>query len=369
MRIPIARLIFAILVAGSPVFGQTPMYLPVETREPPLADDLRDGARGGYDPDESSDIRPIQYVVPGRPLTSPGLLPGGLARNPTAMPAGYTEAVGTLPTPQVTLDVEGSDVAATGQTVVYKLTVRNVSRAKAHNVIVKVVPPKKCEKVKADPPPTKDETADTQWEYKVLEPGQTKTIELAYNPAATADEVKIQARVQFDFGRGMITKISAPALTVKKEGPEQIVVGDTVTYRITVANTGKVTIRDIKVKELLNKGLQYGDREIDRGTVDGRLMSSVDRKNGERHLDRTEPIAWRVESVVVQRQSPGTGSDWEHGSGEMPGDIKKDTGLDVEVLTAQLEVKAEGPANGKGFVNQPATYRITVENRGTSRPA
>jgi uncharacterized repeat protein (TIGR01451 family) len=365
MRFPLGRLIFALLLASSPLLGQVPVFVPVESREPPFADELPDRARGGYDPDESSEVRAAQYVVPGRPLTSPGLLPGGLSTGPIVVPAGYTEVAGSLPTPQVTLDVEGSDVAATNQTVVYKLTVRNVSRAKAHNVVVKVIPPKKAAKVKADPQPTKDEDADTQWKWDILEPGQTKTIELAYKPDATAEEVKIQARVQFDFGRGLITKISPPTLSVKKDGPEQIVVGDKVTYRITIANTGKVTIRDIEVRDLLSKGLEYDDREIERGSVDGRLASNIDRKNGERTWTgltlapgETKNLAFSVKALAAGR-IPSTVQ-------VKAGDLLKETGFDVEVLTAQLEVKAEGPASGKGTVGQPAVYRMTVENRGTS---
>ncbi|HEX3151009.1 MAG TPA: DUF11 domain-containing protein [Gemmataceae bacterium] len=365
MRFSFARLFFISLIASSPLLGQGPVLVPVESREPPLASDLPDRLGGGFDPDESSEVRPAQYVVPGRPLTSPGLLPGELSSGTVVVPAGYTEAAGGLPTPQVTLDVEGSDVAATNQTVVYKLTVRNVSRAKAHNVVVKVIPPKKVTKVKADPPPTKDEDADTMWEYKILEPGQTKTIELAYKPDATADEVKIQARVQFDFGRGLITKIAAPTLSVKKDGPEQIVVGDTATYSITVTNTGKVTIRDIEVRDLLSKGLEYDDREIERGTLTGRLASNIDRKNGERTWTglNLAPGESKVLDFRVKAKLPGRITST---SQVKAADIFKETGLDVEVLTAHLELKAEGPPNGMGKVGQPTVYRMTVTNRGNS---
>src|SRR3982750_3470051 len=61
MRIPIARLVFASLLASSPLLGQTPVFVPVETREPPLADEVSDRSRGGYDPDETSEVQPAQY--------------------------------------------------------------------------------------------------------------------------------------------------------------------------------------------------------------------------------------------------------------------------------------------------------------------
>ena len=350
-----------LLLVSSPLFAQVPVGFPAQSREPPLADERPVRVRGGYDPDESSDVRPAEHVVPAGPAT----LPGELLTTPVVIPAAYIEPAGQLPTPQVTLDVEGSDVSASGQTVVYKLTVRNVSRAKAHNVVVKVVPPKNVTKVKADPPPT-EEDAETKWTFKTLEPNQTKTIELAYKPNAEEDEVTIQARVSFDFGRGMKTKVSPPALSVKKEGPEKVVVGDTVTYRITVSNTGRVTVRDIEVREKLNAGLDYDDRELSRGSVDGRLMSSVDRKSREATWTgfSLAPGQSKVIEYRVKAQGPGrTGSTVFVNA---PGAPQKQGGLDIEVMTATLQMKAEAESAEKVSVGRPAEYKVTVENRGSA---
>lgn len=351
MRIPTLPVLWSLLLAGTAALAQDP----AQTREPPYADGVVP-AGGRYDPDE--DVVPAQYVVPGG-------IAGPVRGTPVAVSPVYTGPFAELPTPSVTLDIEGTSVSPSGQTVVYKLVVRNVSRARAHNVVVKVVPPKGVEKVKAEPPPTDDAAADTRWELKTLEPGQARTIELAYRPNRDVDEVKIQARVQFDFGRGMITKVAAPTLEVKKEAPETVVVGDTITYRITVTNTGRVTVRNIEVREFLPKGLVYQDRELSRGTVDGRLVSSIDPKTGER--------TWSIPSLA-----PGQSERLEYRvkareAGRFPStvlvkapDVEKKAEAETEVLTAQLQMHADGPAAGKGTVGQPAAYRVTVENRGSA---
>ena len=46
--------------------------------------------------------------------------------------------------------------------------------------------------------------------------------------------------------------------------------------------------------------------------------------------------------------------------------VVKEVKGETEVLTAQLQIHAEGPADGNGTVDQPAAYRVMVENRGSA---
>ena len=351
MRFP--RLLFppAVALAGSLLVAQEPVRV-----EPPYRD-AKVMPRRVVDPDEEAEVRPAQHVVPAT-------LPGEVITGPVIVPAAYTEPAGALPTPYVTLDIEGSDVAPTGQPVVYKLHVRNQSRAKAHHVAVTVIPPKNATKEMADPPATSE--ADGRWDLKTLEPGQSRTITLAYRPNAGVDEVKVQARLQFDFGRGMATRVSAPALSVKKTGPvSAVVVGDVVTYRITVTNTGKVTVKDIEVRELLGKGLVYESRETARGRLDGLLTSSVDVAAGERKWTIPSLPPGRSETLVYQAKAREAG----HVKATVvvkAGSIAEKAEAETEVLTARLQVQADGPADGRAMVDQPARYKVVVSNHGSA---
>jgi uncharacterized repeat protein (TIGR01451 family) len=358
MAYPAPRFLLPVLITAAA--GLLYAQVPFQTREPPLADDPGvEQAKGRFDPDE-----PIQRAEHANP--APRTLPSDLIGTPDVVPAGYGQVIapaGDLPTPVVTLNIEGTNVAPSGQTVAYKLVVRNVSRAKAHNVVVRLIPPKNVDKVKADPVPTADD-AETRWEMKTLDPGQTRTIDLVYKPKADTDEIKLQARVQFDFGRGMITSVSPPTLTLKKEGPEKLVVGDVVTYRITVTNTGKVTVRDIEVRDLLLQGLVHDDREIARGSVDGRLMSSIDRQGLERmwSIAALPPGQSRVLQYRVRAKEAGKiGSTASVLAAGMP---PKQENFDAEVLTANLQMRVEGPMSGRATVGQRADYKLVVENRG-----
>jgi uncharacterized repeat protein (TIGR01451 family) len=364
MRYPRTRLLIPlILVAGA---GTILAQAPFQTREPPYADEVEAAAAKARADSDDSGVERAERRAPAGAPGSPRPLPGAVA-DPSVTPAQYSQVAtpaGELPTPVVTLNVEGSDVTASGQPVIFKIYVRNVSKAKAHNVTVRVTQPKNAERIKWEPAATHDE-ADARWVFKSLEPGQEKTIEISYKPKAEAEKVELHAHVSFEFGRGMVTNVSPPSLSIKKEGPEKIVVGDAVTYRITVTNNGRVTVRDIEVKDMLNKGLLHDDREMSRGTVSGQLTSRVDPKTGERMWTipalapgQTKIIEYRVKANNAGRigstvMATATG-------------VQKDTGHDVEVLTANLQVSAEGPTGDKGKVGQPAMYKILVENRGTA---
>jgi uncharacterized repeat protein (TIGR01451 family) len=356
MAYPRTRFLVPLLV----IAGAAALYAqgPFQTREPPLADDGdRMQVKGPSAPDES--VQRAQHLAPAT-------LPGEILTDPHVVPAQYTQVVGPvgeLPTPLVTLNIEGSDVAPTGQAVVYKLHVRNASRAKAHNVALRVIPPKSAEPISWNPPPTQKEV-ETRWEWKTLEPGEVRTVEVSYKPRDGADEVKLQARVQFDFGRGMITKVSTPSLSVKWEGPETMIVGESATSRIRVTNTGKVTVRDIEVREMLNKGLVYDDRELGRGSVDGRLVSSTDPKTGERmwSIPALGPGQVRVLEYRVKARDPGKVGNTVLVNA--PGVKLEPTGGETEVLTANLQMRAEGSATGT--VGQAAAYSLVVENKGSA---
>jgi uncharacterized repeat protein (TIGR01451 family) len=347
MRLPRTALLLVVALAGGLLVAEEPR------------DAKRMPARRVEDPDADEAVRPAQHVVPAD-------LPGEVTGGPVILPATYTEPGGELPVPSVTLNIEGTDVTATGQPVVYKLHVQNNSGAKAHNVVVTVTQPKGATKVKAEPPPAAG--ADNRWEFKILGPGQSKTIDLAYQPNQGASEVQIQARVQFDYGRGMITKVSAPSLSVKSEAPSVAIVGDALTYKITVTNTGSVTIKDIEVRELLTKGLVYDERETGRGMVDGRLTSSVDVKAGERKWSIPLLAPGKSETLYcrVKVREAGQAKSTVTVSSRSAPDLVKETSVDTEVLTALLQLHAEGPADGKGTVDQPARYKVVVSNHGSA---
>ena len=145
---------------------------------------------------------------------APRTLPSDLVGTPDVVPAAYGQVVvpgGELPTPPSHSTSRGTTSPRAGRRWFTSWTSATSRGPRRTTSSSKLIPPKNADKVKADPPPTHDE-AETRWELKTLDPGQSRTIELAYKPNKDETELKIQARVQFDFGRGMITtRVAADA--------------------------------------------------------------------------------------------------------------------------------------------------------------
>src|SRR5262245_43297726 len=103
MRVCRTSFLLAAVLSGGLLVGQEPAGAPL----PPIKDAKQMPARRAFDPDPDDEVRPAQHVVPAD-------LPGEVVTGPV-VPAAHTEPAGDLPTPAVTLDIEGGDVSPTGQ--------------------------------------------------------------------------------------------------------------------------------------------------------------------------------------------------------------------------------------------------------------
>ncbi|MEZ6142194.1 MAG: hypothetical protein R3B84_16665 [Zavarzinella sp.] len=318
-------------------------------------------------------------IIPLDPLPLPADLGGQEiipAQFQVPVPAGTTPTggnfVGTATSynvPTVTLNVAGPSVVSTEQPIVYRLTVRNVSRNDAHHVVLRVIPPKGTNRIKSDPPPTKDEPGEVEvrYEMKTLAAGESKVVEISFQPKSDTTKVQLKAWLQFDYGRGLETEVSPPALEVKKDGPTTAIVGDTLTYRILVKNTGKVTLSDVVVQDRITEQLAYDDRVIGRGYVDGRVTSTIDnsRLNRSWTIPKMLPGATQIleYQVKVKRLGKCTTSTTAECSETKQ---KKTTDLNVDISTAQLGLEVSGPTGEAGTVGQSIGYRAVVRNAGTA---
>src|SRR5262249_42738507 len=118
------------------------------------------------------------------------------------------------PTPVVTLRVRVPAEAAPGEELTYRLFVENTSRAPAHHVAVKNPLPSHARFVRAAPEPTAMAPA-LLWQLGTLAPGGRKEITLVVVPTGDGD-VSSTARVQFEHGQTLTTRVSKPGLQVRK---------------------------------------------------------------------------------------------------------------------------------------------------------
>src|SRR6266404_2627120 len=176
------------------------------------------------------------------PLLAPTREPpfaDALAPVPTKPTAAGAEPADP-PAPVVVLRVRVPASAAAGQELEYRICVENCSPAAAHHVLVRNPLPAGAHFVRANPEPSVREP-ELLWRLGTLEAGAKREIVLVLAPTGSGD-VKNCARVQFEHGECVTTKVARPSLSMHKQGPTQAVLSDTLNYRLTLTNTGSAEL-------------------------------------------------------------------------------------------------------------------------------
>lgn len=304
-------------------------------------------------------VRPAQQVVPSSP--EPPL--AGTPVPPTLMPPG--EPVGPLPAEPVPTAVEGpvgtpcpADPAppvvklrvrvpasvGAGQELEYRLCVENCSQSAAHHVIVRNPLPAHAQFVRATPEPSAREPELT-WQLGTLGPCACKEVVLVLTLTGSGD-VKNCARVRFEHGQCVTTRIARPNLSVRKCGPTDAVLYDNLSYQIVVKNTGTIEATGVVLTDTLPDGLE--------------------------HTGGKPTLTWEIgtlapgqcKQVEYQAIAKKAGRLCNKAVAVASGGARSETESCVNIAEARLELEKRGPERRN--VTRPATYQITVSNPGAA---
>lgn len=278
-------------------------------------------------------------------LTFLGVLFGvAFAAHWPSLRARNAEEADDPPTPVVALRVRVPACAAAGQELEYHICVENVSAAPAHHVLVRNPLPAHARFVRAKPEPNSKEP-ELVWQLGTLAPCACCEIVLVLAPTGTGD-VENCARVQFEHGQCVCTKIARPSISLRKEGPAQAVLYDALTYRLTVTNTGGVEVSGVTLNDTLPEGLE---------PADGKKPMTWD-------LGTLAPGQCRtVEYNVVAKKA---GKLCNKAVATAAGGLREEAESCVTVADARMTLAKTGP--DRRYVNLAAAYQITVTNAGTA---
>src|SRR5712692_7332530 len=153
--------------------------------------------------------QPPSVCAPPVPLVPPTKEPE-LAGPPFPKPGTVLSTVNPddPPTPVVTICVRVPAQATAGQELEYRICLENRSAAAAHHVIVRNPLPATARFVRANSEPSAREP-ELQWQLGTLEGGARREILLVLSPTG-ADDIKNCARVQFEHGQCVTTKVARP---------------------------------------------------------------------------------------------------------------------------------------------------------------
>jgi uncharacterized repeat protein (TIGR01451 family) len=295
----------------------------------------------------SGQVRPPPPGGTGVPPVVPGPTP--------LVPAhGVTDP----PTPTVHVRIRVPARAEPGKELTYRLTVHNDSAAAAHHVLLRHTLPEGVRLVRADPKPTAD-TADTppkeeknpprelHWQLGTLDPHTRKEITVVVLPKGDGDLTSC-ARVRFEHGQCVRTRIGRATLQVGLTGPRSAPLFDAVAFRIVVTNHGDAPARDVVVTNQLPDGMTYLNSKPSTGGDNPLTWKLGTLAPGQTRTIEYDVSARRVgafTSRAVVTASPGKRQLAQH---------------TVEVAEPALEVFHTGPA--RRLVGRSAVYRVTVAN-------
>src|SRR5262249_687639 len=134
--------------------------------------------------------------------------------------------------------------------------------------------------VRAQPEPTTIDP-ELRWEFGTLAPGGKREITLVLMPTGK-EEINNCARVQFEHGQCVRTRLARPKLSVRKEAPSEANLKDTLTFKITVTNTSEIEASNVQLADVLPAGLEHAGGKDRLSWIIGKLgpgeSKSVDYK-------------------------------------------------------------------------------------------
>jgi uncharacterized repeat protein (TIGR01451 family) len=283
---------------------------------------------------------PVLPVLPGcRQALEPPLEHG-------VMP--YADAGGIFapkdpPVPVVAVRVRVPATGGVDQELAYRICIENRSPAAAHHVIVRNPIPPHARYVRATPEPSAREPELT-WQLGTLPAGSFREIILVLAPTGQGD-VTSCARVQFEHGECVTTTIPRPGVKLRKDGPTQAVLNDTLTFLLTVTNTGQTELTDVMLKDSLPAGLEHASGNNALTWTVGKLVPG------------------QSSQVEYQAVAKKTGQLCNKATASAAGGLRHDAEHCVTVAEAKLDVRVTGPE--RRYVNTGAAFQISVTNAGT----
>lgn len=262
---------------------------------------------------------------------------------PRPFPVQETQSLEDPPTPAVAIRMRVPAVSAPGKELEYHILVENNSQAAAHHVLVRDPLPMNARFVRAEPEPA-THAPELLWRLGSLEPGARREIVLILTPTGS-DEVKNCARVQFEHGECVSTRIARPSLRLEKEGPAQAALYDSLTYRITLTNTGEAELSNLLLTDTLHAGLEHAAHKDRLSWFIGTL---------------TPGQSQTVEYQVIAKM---TGRLCNKAIATAAGNFRQEKESCVTVGEAKLGMTMTGPKHR--YVNTAASYQITLTNSGT----
>ena len=246
--------------------------------------------------------------------------------------------------PAITIEKFAPAEIQVGKPATFEMIVRNVGSVPAQDVIVTDHIPARTQLAGVRPQPTQNSDGSLVWHLGTMQPGEEHTITLEVMPQ---DEGEIGSTAYVTFASQATSRsiCTRPRLTIEHTAPPKVLIGESLTVGITVANPGTGPATGVMIEEDVPDGLSHlagNQLEYEVGT-----LRPGESKRLELSLKAEKP--GEIQNTIVVR-------------GE--GNLTSTHTVQIEVIAPQLQVDVAGPKTR--FLNRQATYTVSIANPGTA---
>jgi uncharacterized repeat protein (TIGR01451 family) len=243
--------------------------------------------------------------------------------------------------PSVSLEWIGSVSAKVGVPTDYTVAVRNTCNIPVQQVLVRVRMPVGMT-VNATEPRAAAEGNVLVWDLGTMLPKQEKNLQMKVQCDSKGD-LAPQAWVTFTGSSLMHVVVREPRLHLRASAVEKVMIGDTVSFGLTVTNPGDGPADQVKIQATLSEGLEHpkGNRV-------------------EVNVGKLNPGETRSIQVICAARAGGPQKC--DGLAVAEGGLQSAASASVNVIMPRLDLVMSGP--GKRYLDRKATYTIKVINPG-----
>ncbi|MDR0704029.1 MAG: DUF11 domain-containing protein [Planctomycetaceae bacterium] len=253
-----------------------------------------------------------------------------------------------LVSPRLEVEAEGDPRAIVGQETLYRIRVTNQGGAPAEQVVLTIEIPNWLEIAQPEistgttsvvPREGNKDFRDFVWKISRLE---TQAEELLVLHLIPQQRKSVDLKISHDFFKpAMVAKIvvQEPILEMELQGPDEVLWGTNVGYKLLVRNSGNGDTKDVKL-ELLQTGSDMKSCEL-------KVLRA-----GEEQMIDVEVWTGKQEHIDINIQATG-----QYG-------ISAKVNKRVNVLRPNIVMAVDSPT--VQFVGSPAEFQIKVQNIGNA---
>ncbi|HYW81176.1 MAG TPA: DUF11 domain-containing protein, partial [Thermoguttaceae bacterium] len=231
-----------------------------------------------------------------------------------------------------------------GRPATFKIRVANDGTIAASNVEVHDLIPKGTQLIDTNPRASQAAAGELVWQLGTLQPGDESTIEIQLTPI-TEGEIGSVATLRFSADASARSIATKPELVVKTSAPTQVLVGETMTLEIEVANPGSGTATGVVLAEHVPAGLQH------------EAGNALEYEIGELKPGESRKLEL---SLTAGRPGPVTNVLAVQGDYNLSAEDR----TEIEVIAPELAVAVDGPK--RRYLEREAVYKLSVSNPGTA---